>query len=338
MRILILGGTAWLGGEVVRTALAAGHEVTCLARGESGPMPDGVHAVLADRGEDDALEGVRRQDWDLAVDLAWHPGQVRRAVRDLADRCRHYVFVSSGNVYADHSTPGADETADLLPPLEADALRSIHDYGPAKVASERYVLQGFGEDRSMLVRSGLIGGPGDESDRSGYWPMRFAHPATPDGAVLVPETEGRTCQLIDVRDLASWLVIGGLTGTSGAYDAVGETWSLADHLAEARKVAGHTGPLVTASDAWLVEHDVAEWMGAKSLPLWLLDPQWLAFTNRSGAKARAAGLIARPLAHTLADVLAWEEAQDIDRQRGAGLSAATERALLDEFRGGTPLA
>ena len=331
MQILVLGGTAWLGGEVARAALAAGHDVTCLARGESGPMPAGVRAVLADRDRTDGLSAVRSQDWDLVVDVARQPAQVRRAAQALSERCRHYVFVSTGNVYADHSRPGADESATLLPPLGGDLMTSEDDYGPAKVGCEAEVLSAFGPDRCLLARSGLIAGPGDVSGRTGYWPLRFAHPSNPAAAVLVPDTTGRSCQLIDVRDQAAWLVAAGLAGTAGAFDVVGRPTPLADVLQTARDVAGHTGPLVPADDTWLVARGVGEWMGDRSLPLWLNDPAWRGFTHRAGAKVRAAGLVTRPLAQTLADTLAWEVAQGIDRPREAGLTAGDERALLVEL-------
>ncbi len=331
MRILVLGGTAWLGGEVARAAVSAGHEVTCLARGESGAMPDGVRAVRADRDLPNGLDGVTGEEWDLAVDVSRQPGQVRRAATALAERCAHLVFVSTGNVYADHSRPGADESAPLLAPLGADTMDSMEDYGPAKVACEQHVLAAFGPDRCLLARAGLIGGPGDTSGRSGYWPLRFAHPAGADGAVLVPDDPDLATQVIDVRDLAGWLVAAGLGGVSGPFNAVGETVRLADHLQLAREVAGHTGPLVAAGQDWLIAHGVAEWMGERSLPLWLYDPDFAGFTSTSSAAARAAGLTPRPLADTLADVLAWEESQGVDRPRRAGLTRDEERDLLAAF-------
>lgn len=295
-------------------------------------MPVGVRAVYADRDRADALTAVLTESWDIAVDVSRQPGQVRRAVTALADRCRHYVFVSTGSVYSDHSQVNADETTSLLEPLPGEVMTSMEEYGRAKVACEQHVLAAFGDARCLIARCGLIAGPGDDSGRTGYWPLRFAHPASPDGAVLVPETAGRTCQMIDVRDLAWWLIRAGTLGTSGIFDVVGETWPLADYLQEARRVAGHTGELISAPDQWLTEHGIEEWMGDESLPLWIHEPDWSGFTSRSGARAQAAGLTTRPLAETLADLLVWEEASGIDRPRRAGLSAATERTLLDELR------
>lgn len=178
MRLLILGGTAWLGRHVAEAALAAGHQVTCLARGSSGPAPDGAALLKADRDAGDAYMPVQTSTWDAVVDVSRQPGQVHRAAQALAGSCGHFVFVSSISVYADHSQPGQDESAPLLPALEADVMADMSVYGSAKVACERHVVDTVGTTRSLIVRPGLIGGPGDTTDRTGYWPLRFARAAT----------------------------------------------------------------------------------------------------------------------------------------------------------------
>ena len=127
MRVLVLGGTAWLGGEVARYATGQGHEVTCLARGESGSVPAGATLVPGDRTRPDAYHGVVDVDWDLVVDVSRQPGQVRSALAALADRATHWVFVSTGSVYADHSTPGAGVGAALLPALDGYEA-SVEEY------------------------------------------------------------------------------------------------------------------------------------------------------------------------------------------------------------------
>ncbi len=321
MRLLVLGGTAWLGGEVAAEAVRRGHEVVCLARGESGGVPDGARLVRADRDRADAYEGVGGH-WDAVVDVARHPGHVRGAIAALeADR---YLFVSTGNVYADHGPLHQDEDAALLPPLEGDRMASMEEYGAAKVACEQAVVAGYGE-QGLVARAGLIGGPGDTSGRSGYWPWRFAHPS--GDAVLVPDAAGRSSQLIDVRDLAAWLLRAAEQGIGGVLDAVGPEITLGEHLETARAAAGSAAGLALAPEAWLAEQAVEEWMGPRSLPLWLADPDWQGFTSRSGAEARAAGLTHRPLADTLRDVLAWEEAQPA-HPHGAGLTDDEERELL----------
>lgn len=326
MRILILGGTGWLGRTVASTAAAAGHQVTCLARGRSGNVPTGVRLVRADRDRPDAYREVDSQTWHGVIDVARDPGHVRGAVAALADRTERWVFVSTGNVYASHGEVGADEDADLLEPLVGDHIASLEEYGAAKVACEQAVLRGL--PQAVLARAGLIGGPGDESGRSGYWPWRFAHPSSDDGAVLVPAAELET-SMIDVRDLAAWLVRSVEDATiTGAFDAIANRMPLADHLAVARRVAGHAGPLVSATDTWLIDEGVAEWAGPRSLPLWLCDPEWRGFAARRGSKVREHGLTPRPLAHTLADTLRWEEQRKGSMPHGAGLTDTEERELL----------
>ena len=331
MRLLVLGGTAWLGGYVATTAIDRGHHVTCLARGDSGSTPPGAVHVRADRDGADAYAEVSGSDWDAVVDVSRHPGHVRRAVAALADRSQMFLFVSSGNVYADPRTPGADESAELLPALDDDVMDSMETYGEAKVACEQHVLAGFGPERTLIARSGLIGGPGDTSGRTGYWPLRFARPAAEDGSVLVPDIPELATQVIDVRDLAAWLVDAAAQRTSGVFNAVGETLSLTKHLDVAREVAGHTGPLVAVDAEWLKAHDVTPWMGDRSLPLWLPLPEYAGFSARDSSAARAAGLVTRPVQETLADTLAWELATP--GKRGAGLSDDDERELIEAARG-----
>ena len=332
MRALILGGTAWLGAQLARTARDRGGSVTCLARGTSGAAPPGVELVRADRTLPEAYDRVRDRDWDAVFDVGRHPGQVRTAVEALRGLAGHYVFVSSGNVYAHHRAPGQDESTPLLDPLDNDVMESMAVYGQAKVACEQHVQRVFGPEHALVARVGLIGGPGDPFDRSGYWPLRFARPAAADGAVLVPGAPGLATQLIDVRDLAVWLVDAAARQLSGTYNVAGPTLTLADHLKVARQVAGHTEPIVPVEEQWLTDHGVQPWMGERSLPLWLNDPDWLGFNARDTRAAQAAGLVTRPLAETLADTLEWELTQDTDRVRLAGLTAADERELLGDWR------
>jgi nucleoside-diphosphate-sugar epimerase len=191
------------------------------------------------------------------------------------------------------------------------------------------VLRGFGSGRTAIARVGLIGGPGDIFDRTGYWPLRFARPARADGAVLVPDVSDLPTQVIDVRDLAAWIVSAGTRATAGIFNVTGGTVLFAEHLEVARAVAEHTGPVVRADQRWLLAQGVREWMGERSLPLWLADPDWIGFNARDNSRARGAGLITRPLDETLKDTLAWELTRDHARTRQAGLSDDDERALLD---------
>jgi 2'-hydroxyisoflavone reductase len=325
--LLVLGGTAWLGREVARAALDRGHEVTCLARGVSGTVPEGARWVRADRDGDRAYDAVRGTDWDDVVDVSWQPRQVRRAVAALADRAGHWTYVSSCSVYVDHYLRGQGEDAPTFEPLEADTADQ-EQYGPAKVACERMVHDRLGT-RSLLARAGLIGGPGDTSDRFGYWVSRFA--LAGDGPVLVPESAGHETQTIDVRDLAAWLVREGEDCHHGPVNAVGERCALGDVLALAREVAGHTGDVVEAHTDWLTKRGVTGWAGPRSLPLWLPEPEYAGFGARDDSRARRHGVDRRPLRDTLVDVLADERQRGLDRPRRAGLSRADELELLHEL-------
>lgn len=328
MRVLILGGTAWLGSHLVTTAAAAGHEVTALARGEAGAVPDGARFVRADRDEPAAYAAVAAETWDAVIDVSRQPGQVRRAVEALSARTGHWVFVSSASVYADGTTVGQDEDAELLPPLDGEVMESMETYGSAKVSCERHVLDGMGAGHALIARASLIGGPGDWSGRSGYWPRRMAMPSNPEGRVLVPDAPDVPVQLLDVRDLAAWLVRAAERGTAGIATAGGPTHTLAEHLEAVRGVSGFTGSWEVAGEDWLAVHDVEPWMGPRSLPLWL-PAESIGLNSHDTRRAVELGLRTRPLAETLADTLAWELAEPGERR--AGLSDADERELLAEL-------
>ena len=329
MRLLVLGGTAWLGRAVAATAVSRGHEVTCLARGSSGEVPAGVRFVCADRDRADAYDLVAGERWEAVIDVARQPGHVRRAVAALEPVADRFLFVSSCSVYASQREVGGDEDAVLLPPLQSNVMKSMEQYGEAKVAYEQAVADAFGASRSLIARVGLIGGPGDESGRSGYWPWRFARPSKRQGAVLVPDAPEVPTAVIDVRDLAAWLVTCTEAETAGVFNAGGNPLPMADHPTAARAVTGHTGPLVTAPEGWLLKRGVENWSGPRSLPLWLDDRDWYGMNARNSTRARAAGLVTRPLEQTLADTLAWELARPEPGPHGAGLTDEEERDLLD---------
>lgn len=330
MKLLLLGGTAWLGHAVAESGLRDGHDVTCLARG-SAPAPDGARFVRANRIDSDALRAVRDEHWDAVVDLAREPGPVRRAVRDLEPVAAKYVFVSSVSAYASHTTIGADESSKLLPALDADEMASMEQYGEAKSACERAVFDAFGEQRAAIVRPGLIGGPGDPTGRTSYWVRRFAAPSNERARVLAPDTPELPTAVIDVRDLADFIVALATGGATGAFNAQGDAHPLPAHLDVAREIACSSAQVVPAPEAWLTEREVAQWMGPRSLPLWIADRDWYGMNARSTDRARAAGLTLRPLADTLRDSLHHELEHDIPNPHGAGLTDAEERELLAEL-------
>jgi nucleoside-diphosphate-sugar epimerase len=329
MDLLILGGTQWLGRAPAAEALERGHRVTCLARGEAGAVAPGADLVVADRDEPGATAyaSVAARDWDAVIDLTRQPGHARRAASALAGRARHVAFVSSCSVYARHDEPGADESAEVLPALEADES-AAETYGEAKVACEA-AWREAAPDRLLVVRPGLIAGPGDPSDRAGYWVARAARDDEP---MLVPDIPDAAVQAIDIRDLVTFILDAIEHGVVGTFDAVGERTTFAGWLAMSRELGGHDGEVVVASVGRLAALGVGEWAGPGSLPLWISDATWNAFLDRSNAAALRAGLRVRPLREMLADVLAWEREAGLDRERRAGLARDRERALVRALR------
>jgi nucleoside-diphosphate-sugar epimerase len=324
--ILILGGTGWLGGALASEAVARGHTVTCLARGESGRAPDGLRFRPVDRRREGAYETVASQDWDEVVDVSWQPGLVRKAVAALGERAAHWTYVSSVSVYRDDTTSPPEDAA-VWEPLAAETA-TWDDYGPAKAACEAFVQNALGE-RGLIARPGLIAGPGDPTDRFGYWVGRFCLAA--DQPVLVPLAGGHWSQAIDVRDLAAWLVLAGLSGAAGPVNLVGERTDLGALLQEAADVAGHRGAVVPAADSFLLGHGVEPWSGPRSLPLWIPEPHAGGFGSHPDWRARNLGLHRRPMLETLQDVLVDELARGLDRPRIAGLTRAEERDLISKM-------
>jgi nucleoside-diphosphate-sugar epimerase len=320
MKVLILGGTGWLSGRVARRWLDAGADVTCLARGARS-APAGAELVIADRAGDAAYDAVAAQDWDEVVDVSSLVGHVAAAVAALGDRAGHWTYVSTVSVYRDAAIVGADEDAALLEPAGPG---DEDDYGRQKVAAEQALRRARGAEVAV-VRPGLIAGPGDPTDRFGYWVGRFALAGS--GPVLAPARDDLRVQVIDVDDLAAFVVSVGRDTWTGTADAVGDSHPFSAVADAARTAAGHTGDLASAGDEWLIDQGVSYWAGPRSLPLWL-PADMAGFATRANATYRAAGGGIRPLADTLARTLVDERARGLDRPRSAGLTRAEELELV----------
>jgi len=326
-RVLVLGGTGWLGRAVAEAALRDGAEVTCLARGESGEPPAGARFVRADRSAADAYSGVG-DTWDDVVELATDPAHVTGAIEALSARAAHWTFVSTISVYARTDRAGDDEDAPVVEPVEPVEPVDPTPYADAKVAGERATRRMRGTD-ALVVRPGLIVGPGDPSDRFGYWAARLDR----GGDVVTPALEGRAVQVVDVTDLAEWIVRAGRAGTVGTVDAVGPSTSMGAFLDEVRAATGFDGRLVAVDDDTLLTQGVAYWAGPASLPLWIPVGE-VGFARRAGRAFLAAGGTVRPLAETVRRVVEDERARGVGRVRRSGLTDAEERRVLDVVRSG----
>ena len=314
MKLLVLGGTKFLGRAAVEAALARGDEVTLFNRGETNPelFPE-AEKLRGDRhGGLSALEG---REWDAVIDPS---GYVPRVVRASAELLRgsvgHYVFVSSASVYAEPYVPGFDESAPTVELENPESEDVIGDYGALKAACEQVVGEVF-PDASTNVRAGLIVGPHDQSGRFTYWPLRISL----GGPVLAPAPPEQLVQFVDVRDLGAWLVDAAARRVAGTFNATGEPIRLDTVLA-----ACGDAELVWVDEQFLLDQGIGPWM---ELPLWV-PREAAAFLQMSVAAAVAAGLRFRPVEETARDTLAWA------REVGAGLVAETTygNAGLDPAR------
>ncbi|MFI8457174.1 NAD-dependent epimerase/dehydratase family protein [Kitasatospora sp. NPDC085464] len=299
MRILVLGGTSFVGRAIADDALRGGADVTLFNRGRTNPglFPAARH-LIGDRDTGD-LDALRDGRWDAVVDVSgYRPRQVDQAVDALGDRVGRYLFVSSHAVYrGDGLAPGSDESAPLRAPLLDAEHLTQETYGRLKVACEEHVTARYG-DRATVVRPGKVAGPHDEHRGLTYWARRAAR----GGRIALPGRPEQPVQLVDVRDLARLVLRLLQDDRPGAFHAVGpaEPTTLGGLIATCAEVAG------TEVDVVPVPPETAP---RPFFPLVRAEPLWPG-QQRDPARARAAGLPATPLAVTVADVLAW------DRDRG----------------------
>jgi 2'-hydroxyisoflavone reductase len=325
MRLLVLGGTQFLGRHVVESALARGHEVTIFNRGQTHPeLFPGVERLIGDR--DGGLSALEQGEWDAVVDTSGYvPRLVRASAELLEPRVGRYLFVSSISVYADVSQPGVDEDSPVGQLEEETEEYRGPAYGPLKALCEQAVEGLYGE-RATIVRPGLIVGPWDPTGRFTYWPARIAA----GGDVLAPEPRDAAVQVIDGRDLADFLVLLLEEDVAGTYNATGpeEPLRFEEVLDECRRVADSDARFVWTPAEWLVEQGVQPWM---ELPLWLGgDPEYAGHSRIDVSRAIQAGLRFRPLERTIADTLAWYRSGDAPIDPPAGLERAREQELLEQ--------
>ncbi|WP_033542952.1 NAD-dependent epimerase/dehydratase family protein [Planococcus sp. CAU13] len=334
MKILILGGTRFLGRFLAEAALANGHEVTLFNRGKSDPelFPE-AEKLIGDR--DGNLESLKGRSWDAVIDTSGYlPWIVRESLDLLADAAGHYTFISSVSVYDELEEPGVDEyhsvgrlSADRIEELKTmEAMEAIQQhYGELKYLCEQEVERIFA-GRSLNIRPGLIVGPHDVTDRFSYWVNRIAK----GGQVLAPGRRDKEVQFIDVRDLADWIIRLVGSGETGTFNATGPETELTmeEVLNTCRETVGNRAELVWIEEKFLLGHEVQGW---SDMPLWIPDSMNMkGFHTVDIRKALAAGLTFRPLSDTIRDTLAWEETRDVPEKK-AGLNPEKEKEVLMDW-------
>ncbi len=321
MKVLVLGGTLFVGRHVVEAALDHGHEVTVFHRGRTSPeLYSEVEHLHGDRDAND-LESLRNRRWDAVVDTSARiPRWVRESTELLAEAIEHYTFVSSGSVYADTSLPGTDESSPVhrLEDETEEEIASAEVYGALKALCEREAERAL-PGRVLVVRAGLIVGPYDPTGRFTYWVHRIAR----GGDVLVPEPRDQPVQFVHARDLADWILALAEQRRAGVFNATGPAAPLTMEqlLVECRAATGSDASFVWREAGVLERNGVEAW---SDLPLWLgSDPAVGGFLAVNVSKAIAAGLRFRPLAQTIRETL--EHAETTPEM---GLDPARERELL----------
>ena len=328
MKILMIGGTQFVGRHMAAEVLDRGHELTLFHRGKTNPglFPE-AREVLGDRMTD--LERLG-EEWDVVIDTCgYFPRQVRLSGEHLKDRVGRYVFISTISVYRDFSREGVDEKA-YVKTLEDPELEELNwsTYGPLKTECEG-VIDGIYQDRAFVIRPGVIAGPWDSTDRFTYWAWRVAQ----GGKVLAPGPAEANIQVIDARDLARWVVDGVEVARRGTYNAAGPQMSFSEMLDACRR-----GVDVEAEFVWASPEQLREWEldDTQKMPLWNEegDGRKAGMYAVDSSKAVAEGLTYRPLEETARDTVAWAEScvEDHDWQVGLDLLKEQEyvRSLLEE--------
>jgi 2'-hydroxyisoflavone reductase len=333
MRLLVLGGTLFLGRAVVEAALARGDRVTIFTRGQTNPdlFPD-AERLRGDREAD--LSPLTGRTWDSVVDTSGYVPRVVRAAADtLAGRVEHYTFVSSISVYSDFTKgPREDSPVEVLDDPASEDVQE--HYGALKALCEDVVREAY-EEGALVVRAGLIVGPHDPTGRFTYWVKRVAE----GGDVLAPGSPDRHVQFVDVRDLGEWMLRMAESRRGGTFNATGPVppVTMGELLETCRRVTGSDARFVWVDDDFLLERGVEQW---QELPLWIASPELRGVVAADVSRAVAAGLAFRPLEETVRATLAWATSADAgepSRKQGvqlpeAGLRREREAELIRAWR------
>lgn len=323
MHLLILGGTVFLGRHLTQQALDRGWDVTLFNRGQSNPglFPKAKNLV-GDRLAGD-LAALESGEWDVCIDTCGYvPRVVKQSSELLKGRVGHYQFVSTISVYRDFATGGLNEDSPVGT-IEDETTETItgETYGALKVLCEQAVREVWG-DAGLIVRPGLIVGPDDRTDRFTYWPVRMAT----EDKVLVPDSPNQPAQMVDVRDLCTFMLDLTERRATGTFNATGPKtpWTFGDVLQRVHAVTESKAQLIPASIQFLVDNEISPW---SDLPLWLGEEGW-GTCQIDVSRALAAGLKLRSLEETARDTLAWWKSLIPARELKAGLTRERELALL----------
>jgi 2'-hydroxyisoflavone reductase len=328
MKLLVLGGSRFVGRHIVQAALQAGDEVTVFNRGQSGTgLFADVRQLIGDRRGD--LSALASGQWDAVIDTCGYlPGEVRASTAALAGRVQRYAFISTISVYASFAAPNHEGSPLGQTDSPDTTAVDANTYGPLKALCEQAVTDAFG-DAALIIRPGLVVGPHDPTQRFTYWPARVERASDFD-PVLAPGAPEDPIQCIDVRDLAAFTLHALRTGASGAFNAASAPgqFSIGALLASCAAATSRQPRFVWADSEALAEHGIAAWT---DMPVWAApagDTAGLALTDT--ARAQAAGLTIRPLLQTVLDTLQWLHSLPAAERAitKAGLSAEREAAVL----------
>ena len=321
MKLLILGGTVFLGRHIVEAAVARAHEVTLFNRGQHNPdVFPSVEKLRGDRNGD--MSALQARHWDAAIDTSGYvPRAVRASVGALAHSVNHYTFISSISAYADFKTMGMNENS-ALATLEDKSVEDVNNetYGALKALCEE-AAEATLPGRVLIVRPGLIVGPDDPTDRFTYWPHRVSQ----GGEVLAPGRPDQQIQFIDVRDLAEWIVRMVEKNQTGVYNATGPDYllTMGQFLEECKRATDSNARFTWVGDAFVPADDA-------NFQPWAPD-EYIGISTVNCSKALTAGLTFRPLTDTLRDTLAWKVASPSRGELRSGLKPEQEKELLAKW-------